>query len=209
MNTFICRKILQFRTADNPKVMRMFDETVAEWVLYSQEHPDFDFSQLMTAITFAASAHAGQIRKDREGTPYIIHPIGVARILWEEGKIQDVDILIGALLHDVLEDTNFTPDSISKHFGADILKIVIELTDPKLSSQEKKQRQIEKAPHMSQSAKLIKLADRLYNIRDLKASPPLKWTSEDIQSYMQWGRKLLDVLRGTNEFLEEALEKEL
>ena len=211
MFTDICRKILELKTSKNAKVLKEFDETVVQWELYSQQHPELNFSLLLTAITFAAGAHEGLTRKGKEATPYIIHPIGVARILWEEGKVRDPIVLIGAILHDVLEDTKYTEDSISRHFGDKVLKVVIELTDdPNLKSKEEKKRmQIEKAPHLSQRAKLIKLADRLYNIRDLKTSPPAKWNEEDVQNYVQWGRKLLEALKGTNSDLESALEKEL
>ena len=205
-----CRDTLQEHCANNPRVLKMFDETLNQWKsYYVQNKGHFDIHRLLNAINFAAIKHEGQYRKDAAATPYIIHPMGVARSLWEEGQIRSLNVLIAALLHDTLEDTDTTADEIEKCFGPRVRYTVEELTnDPNLSSLENKQRQVDHAPHLSLNAQLVKLADRLYNIRDLR-SPPPNWDENHINSYFNWGQKLLNALKGTNERLEQALQEEI
>lgn len=79
--------------------------------------------------------------------------------------------------------------------------------DKSLSYQERKRLQIEHAPHISRRAKLIKLADKLYNLRDLCSSTPIGWTQERVQQYFEWAAKVIKGLQGTNEPLERELKK--
>ncbi|XP_039714140.1 guanosine-3',5'-bis(diphosphate) 3'-pyrophosphohydrolase MESH1 isoform X4 [Pteropus medius] len=130
-------------------------------------------AQLLEAADFAARKHRRQRRKDPEGTPYINHPIGVARILTHEAGITDIVVLQAALLHDTVEDTDTTLDEVELHFGAQVRGLVEEVTDDKtLPKLERKRLQVEQAPHSSPGAKLVKLADKLYNLRDLKRCTP-------------------------------------
>nr|KAF6409999.1 HD domain containing 3 [Rousettus aegyptiacus] len=130
-------------------------------------------AQLLEAADFAARKHRGQRRKDPEGTPYINHPIGVARILTHEAGITDIAVLQAALLHDTVEDTDTTLDEVELHFGAQVRGLVEEVTDDKtLPKLERKRLQVEQAPHSSPGAKLVKLADKLHNLRDLKRCTP-------------------------------------
>lgn len=200
-----CRVELQQHASDNPKVMQMFDETVSLW----QDINPNDLAILLKAVAFAAAKHEGGSRKDAAATPYIVHPIGVARSLWEEGGVRSVNVLVAALLHDTLEDTETTPEEIENLFGKRVRKTVQELSnDPNLSRDENKQRQVDHAPGMSLNAQLVKLADRLYNIRDLR-NPPPKWSRAQVLDYLGWGEKLLKVLKGTNSALEKLLEDEI
>jgi hypothetical protein len=204
-----CRNNLLELTSSNPKVMRMFDETVAQWKDYWMQNNDFDFPLLIQAISFAATKHQGQFRKDAAATPYIIHPIGVARSLWEEGKVRNLNVLLAALLHDTLEDTETSSEELGKLFGSRVSSTVEELTnDPNLSTEQNKQRQIDHACMLSLNAQLVKLADRLYNVRDLR-NLPSNWGKEKVRSYLMWGEKLLKALKGTNQPLEELLGKEI
>lgn len=91
---------------------------------------------LMKCVNFCAIKHRFQKRKDPEGTPYINHPIGVANILVEEGGVTDPDVIMAALLHDTVEDTDTTLDEIEKQFGTKIRGIVCEVTDNKSLSKE-------------------------------------------------------------------------
>ncbi|XP_053768374.1 guanosine-3',5'-bis(diphosphate) 3'-pyrophosphohydrolase MESH1 isoform X2 [Desmodus rotundus] len=136
-------------------------------------------AQLLEAADFAARKHRGQRRKDPEGTPYINHPIGVARILTHEAGITDIVVLQAALLHDTVEDTDTTLDEVELHFGAQVRRLVEEVTDDKtLPKLERKRLQVEQAPHSSPGAKLVKLADKLYNLRDLnRCTPEGHWGS--------------------------------
>ncbi|XP_050009923.1 guanosine-3',5'-bis(diphosphate) 3'-pyrophosphohydrolase MESH1 isoform X2 [Alexandromys fortis] len=136
-----------------------------------------EVAQLLEAADFAARKHRQQRRKDPEGTPYINHPIGgragVARILTHEAGITDIVVLQAALLHDTVEDTDTTLDEVELHFGAQVRRLVEEVTDDKtLPKLERKRQQVEQAPHSSPGAKLVKLADKLYNLRDLNRCTP-------------------------------------
>ncbi|CAH7342318.1 Hddc3 [Phodopus roborovskii] len=132
-----------------------------------------EVAQLLEAADFAAQKHRQQRRKDPEGTPYINHPIGVARILTHEAGITDIVVLQAALLHDTVEDTDTTLDEVELHFGARVRRLVEEVTDDKtLPKLERKRQQVEQAPHSSPGAKLVKLADKLYNLRDLNRCTP-------------------------------------
>ncbi|XP_028433279.1 guanosine-3',5'-bis(diphosphate) 3'-pyrophosphohydrolase MESH1-like [Perca flavescens] len=163
---------------------------------------------LLETIHFAAEKHRNQRRKDPEETPYINHPIGVARILSYEGGITDIEVLQAALLHDTVEDTDTTPAEIEAKFGPIVARIVQEVTDDKtLPKHERKRMQVEHAPHCSGQAKLVKLADKLYNLRDLNRCTPAGWTAERVQEYFVWACEVVKGLKGTNSALEARLEE--
>ena len=83
-----------------------------------------------------------------------------------------------------------------------------EVTDDKsLAKLECKRLQIENAPHKSPEAKLVKLADKLYNLRDLQRCTPKGWTAERVQEYFEWAARVIKGLRGTNEKLERKLDE--
>ncbi|XP_013876874.1 guanosine-3',5'-bis(diphosphate) 3'-pyrophosphohydrolase MESH1 [Austrofundulus limnaeus] len=166
-----------------------------------------DAALLLEAANFAAYKHRNQRRKDPDGTPYINHPIGVSRILSHEGGVTDIDVLQAALLHDTVEDTDTTAEELREHFGVTVAGIVQEVTDDKsLPKLERKRRQVEHAPHCSPQAKLVKLADKLYNLRDLNHCTPVGWSAERIQEYFIWASEVVKGLKGTNSALEEKLE---
>ncbi|XP_028256877.1 guanosine-3',5'-bis(diphosphate) 3'-pyrophosphohydrolase MESH1 [Parambassis ranga] len=167
-----------------------------------------DATLLLETVHFAAEKHRNQRRKDPEGTPYINHPVGVARILSHEGGVSDVEVLQAALLHDTVEDTDTTPAELEAKFGPVVARIVQEVTDDKsLPKQERKRQQVEHAPHCSRQAKLVKLADKLYNLRDLNRCTPVGWTAERVQEYFVWASEVVKGLRGTNSALEQKLEE--
>ncbi|XP_047437008.1 guanosine-3',5'-bis(diphosphate) 3'-pyrophosphohydrolase MESH1 [Mugil cephalus] len=167
-----------------------------------------DATLLLETVHFAAEKHRSQRRKDPEQTPYINHPVGVARILSHEGGVTDIEVLQAALLHDTVEDTDTTPSELEAKFGPSVARIVQEVTDDKtLSKQERKRQQVEHAPHCSRQAKLVKLADKLYNLRDLNRCTPVGWTAERVQEYFVWASEVVRGLKGTNSALEEKLEE--
>merc|ERR1712168_917442 len=173
---------------------------------------DFDclteMDRLVAATDFAARKHKDQRRKDTDQTPYINHPIGVAQILSKEGGVTDVDVLIGALLHDTVEDCDCTFDEIENEFGSRVKGIVAEVTDDKnLEKMERKRLQIENAPKKSKEAKQVKLADKLYNLRDLNRCTPSGWDEERVTNYFIWAQKVVDGLRGACPPLEAELDK--
>ena len=131
------------------------------------------FQSCMTPIVFAADKHQFQSRKGPESIPYIIHPMQVAYTLISIAEVKDSEILIAALLHDTVEDTETTFAEIDARFGPRVAALVDEVTDDKtLAKEVRKQLQIDHAPHKSTGAALIKLADKLANLRDLSQSPP-------------------------------------
>ncbi|XP_058119050.1 guanosine-3',5'-bis(diphosphate) 3'-pyrophosphohydrolase MESH1 [Anopheles ziemanni] len=158
-------------------------------------------------INFAAIKHRNQRRKDTEETPYINHPIGVAQILSAEAGITDFDVLQAAILHDTVEDTETTFEEIETHFGTTVRSIVQEVTDDKtLPKEKRKLLQIEHALTISHQAKLVKLADKIYNLRDLQRCKPQNWTDERCREYFIWAKQVCDNLKGTNEPLERILD---
>jgi guanosine-3',5'-bis(diphosphate) 3'-pyrophosphohydrolase len=175
---------------------------------YHTQQGGFDFRFLLNAIDFAATKHEGQYREGVLATPYIVHPLRVAQSLWMYGNIRDVSTLLAALLHDTLEDTTATGEEIENHFSLQVRSIVEELTDNLyLSSEEKRQKQIDHALYLSFNAKFVKLAAQLYNIRDLKNLLPAERLKNT--NYLYWGFKLLNALKGINEPLERILEIEI
>jgi guanosine-3',5'-bis(diphosphate) 3'-pyrophosphohydrolase len=167
-----------------------------------------DIKKYTKCVNFAALKHSTQRRKDSAKTPYINHPIGVANILANEGDVTDLDVLMAAILHDTVEDTDCTFDEIEDNFGVAIRKIVEEVTDDKsLDKMERKRQQIEHAKSSSHKAKLVKLADKLYNLRDLQKELPEGWTNERRDEYFVWAKKVIDNCRGTNKVLEDKLDE--
>jgi guanosine-3',5'-bis(diphosphate) 3'-pyrophosphohydrolase len=158
---------------------------------------------ILKALRFAAEKHSDQRRKDAKSSPYINHPIQVAETLWTIGGVRDVTLLLAAILHDTIEDTGTRPDEIRAEFGEAVLALVLEVTDDKsLPKQVRKQLQVETAPHKTQNAKLLKLADKICNIHDIITSPPADWPQERKQEYLLWTEKVVAGLRGVNEAME-------
>lgn len=136
-----------------------------------------DFLRIEQAYLFAARAHAGQLRAS--GEDYIIHPLGVATILAEIGL--DTDTIIAALLHDVVEDTGVTLEQLETTFGPTVANLVDGVTKlGRLEDLNKQERQAENLRKMFLAMAedlrviLIKLADRLHNMRTLGYRPPDK-----------------------------------
>lgn len=137
----------------------------------------YDLSKILSAYEFAEKAHRGQKRSS--GQDYIIHPLAVSYILLELGM--DTDTICAALLHDVVEDTPATLDDLKKRFGQDVALLVDGVTKlGKIPTKSKEQQQAENVRKillaMSQDIRvmIIKLADRLHNMRTLKPRPPEK-----------------------------------
>lgn len=166
-----------------------------------------DLALLLRSLAFAARKHRHQRRKDARGLPYINHPIALANVLYSEGGISDIQVLCAAILHDTLEDTSATQAELAELFGGKIRDIVIEVTDDKrLSRRERKRLQIDHATQLSPAAKLVKLADKICNLRDVLASPPVGWSRSRKREYFEWAKQVVDELRGSNNALEIAFD---
>ncbi len=162
---------------------------------------------LLKALAFAAHKHKDQRRKDVEASPYINHPISLANILCNEAHVTDVEVICGALLHDTVEDTDTGPEELEREFGKTIRDIVMDVTDDKtLHPRERKQRQITHAAQASNQAKLVKLADKISNVRDMMHAPPATWDIARRQAYFDWAKAVVDQLRGVHPQLEAAFD---
>ena len=167
-----------------------------------------NLKKLLEAASFAAQRHTGHKRKGSAGEPYINHPMEVANMLANVGNVDDYDVLIAALLHDTVEDTGTKTEEIAERFGERVSGIVAEVTDDKsLPKQERKRLQIEHAAHLSPEAKLVKLGDKISNIRDVSNNPPADWDIKRRRDYIDWGEKVVAGLRGTNAALETAFDE--
>ena len=161
------------------------------------------------ALAFAADKHRAQRRKDKEASPYINHPIALADVLVNEGGIDDMVVLSAAVLHDTIEDTETTYEELQRRFGKEVADVVLEVTDDKsLPKAERKKRQETHAPHLSQRAKLVKLADKICNLRDIVTNPPADWPLERKQEYYEWAKRVIDGLRGAHAGLEQIFDRE-
>lgn len=164
--------------------------------------------QFLAALAFAADKHRNQRRKNREATPYINHPIGLVNILWHEAGVQDPAVLIGALLHDTVEDTDTQFADLVTQFGPEVAHIVRQVTDDKsLPKAVRKQQQIEHAGQASDAAKLVKLADKIHNLRDLVNAPPEAWPLERRLEYCYWAKQVVDQVRGVHLPLEALFDQ--
>lgn len=167
-----------------------------------------DLKLLLRALRFSAERHRDQRRKDAAGTPYINHPISLVDILVNEADVTDVQVLCAALLHDVIEDTPTTASALEDAFGTEICAIVREVTDDKsLPKRERKLRQIKHASSLSDRAKLVKLADKISNLRDAARQPPLGWDLQRRQAYFEWANDVAQGLRGSHTILEALFDE--
>ncbi len=143
--------------------------------------PGADMDILQRAVEYASNKHIDQKRKD--GSPYIIHPLAVAEIVAEMGL--DMDAVLGALLHDCIEDTDASHEDIEKLFGqtvAELVEGVTKLTRANFSSSEQAQMENLRKMFMAMSKDirvvLIKIADRLHNMRTMQYQTPAKQISK-------------------------------
>ncbi len=142
--------------------------------LVKSYYPDADLDLIRAAYVFSAQVHKGQMR--RSGEPYLVHPVGVAKIL-ARMKLDESTIATG-LLHDTVEDTRTTIEQIDKYFGEEVALLVDGVTKiSKMAFQSKEERQVESFRKMILAMSrdirvlLVKLADRLHNMRTLDSMP--------------------------------------
>ena len=147
--------------------------------------PNADLDRLATAFRFAESHHSQQLRKD--GSPYVTHPLAVAELVVEIGL--DVDSVIAALLHDTIEDTDATHEDIAKLFGetvADLVEGVTKLTRVQYTSKEEEQMENLRKMLMAMAKDirviLIKICDRLHNMRTMAYQSPRKQREKALET---------------------------
>lgn len=150
---------------------------------------------LLQAIVFASQKHRNQLRKD-EVTPYINHPLQVALLLSDVAMVTNSGVLAAAVLHDTVEDTDTTKEEIAVHFGKRIAELVMEVTDDDtMPYRQRKQYEIDHAPELSDSATLIKVADRTSNVMDLIEAPAQGWDVKRRQQYLLWAETVVSNCR--------------
>jgi guanosine-3',5'-bis(diphosphate) 3'-pyrophosphohydrolase len=162
---------------------------------------------ILKAAKFACDKHSDQRRKDAALSPYINHPIDVAHMLYEIAAVEDPEIISAALLHDILEDTDTAAEELESIFGQRVLSIVQEVTDDKsLPKDVRKRLQIEHAAKLSDAAVLIKMADKISNVRDIIYSPPSNWDLDRRKGYLDWAEKVVGNCRHLNGALKERFD---
>jgi guanosine-3',5'-bis(diphosphate) 3'-pyrophosphohydrolase len=122
----------------------------------------------------------------------------------EVAKSDDSTILAAAILHDTLEDTETTRAEIAEVFGERVADFVAQVTDDKsLPKKERKKLQVQHAGHLSPGAKLIKLADKISNVREIGEDPPEDWGRKRREKYFKWAEEVVEALGSVNRDLEK------
>ena len=162
-------------------------------------------SEFQRAEAFAARAHAGQTRKGAAGEPYVHHVIEVAGILAAHGAPREA--VLAAYLHDTVEDTDVTLDTLIAEFGEVVAAIVAEATDDKaLPKEMRKAAQVRHAPGRTEAAKQLKLADKISNLRAIMESPPANWPHARRVEYVGWAGRVAVGLKGVNPALDALFD---
>jgi (p)ppGpp synthase/HD superfamily hydrolase len=160
------------------------------------------------AADFAARRHTGQQRKGRGSEPYVNHLAEVANLLSIATEGMDAELVAAAWLHDTIEDTATTCEELAQKFGERIAALVVEVTDDMtLAKNERRQRQIVDAPKKSPGAKLIKIADKISNIRARILPQPNQEERDDLADYAAWAEKVVAGCRGVNAVLDRMFDE--
>ena len=160
------------------------------------------------AADLAARRHAGMARKGRGNEPYINHLAEVANLLALVTDGADSELVAAGWLHDTVEDTGTTREELTQKFGERVAALVVEVTDDmSLPKPQRQQKQIEDAPHKSPGAKLIKIADKISNIRARILPDPSQDERNDLAAYTIWAEKVVDGCRGINAKLDAELDE--
>ena len=167
-----------------------------------------EIQTILSAAHFAAVKHAAQKRKGASAEPYVNHLIEVAQLVSTSASDPDSGVLAAAFLHDTIEDTHTTAEELIGRFGQDVTDLVLELTDDKsLPKVVRKRLQIEHAPSLSVRAQVIKIADKISNLRAILASPPVGWDYERKREYFDWAKQVVERLTEPDPILKAEFEK--
>src|SRR5215213_5109790 len=162
---------------------------------------------VIKAAETAARWHAHQKKKGAAQDPFINHLLAVASLAAEATHGKDPDLVIAALLHDAIEHQKVPRATIAEAFGETVARLVEECTEDKsLRGHERRRKQVEDAPMKSDRAKLIKLADKIDNVRRIGSDPPPDWSLERRLDYVGSARAVVARLRGTNEWLASQFD---
>ena len=167
-----------------------------------------DLRRLTKALVFAAEAHRNQRRKGAAQEPYLNHLIEVLDLVVQTTDGIETDVLIAAVLHDVVEDTPTSYDDVAKNFGERVAKIVRENSDDmSLPKAERRRARIAGMQLKSKEARLVKMADVISNLRAIAVSPPAGWPTDRKLGYLEGCRQLIDAGRGTDATIERTFDE--
>ena len=159
------------------------------------------------AADLAARRHNGMARKGRGNEPYINHLAEVANILSEVTDGADAELVAAGWLHDTVEDTGLMLVELMAEFGDRLAALVDEVTDDmSLPKSKRREMQIQSAPHKSPGAKLIKIADKISNIRARIHPDPTPEERADLTDYVDWAEKVVAGCRGVNAVLDRMFD---
>ena len=167
-----------------------------------------DYLNYCAAITYAFSKY-GELKRKSQKIPYVVHPIRITAILRAAGfnENDNEEMMIAALFHDLIEDTETPIEEIKNQFGRKVASIVMELTKPEKGNKNDWLKTFEKA---SKEAKIIKMVDRLDNLMDM---PTELWKIKKQKSYAEQAKIILEKCGSANEGialkLNEEIEKKL
>ena len=160
------------------------------------------------AADLAARRHSGMQRKGRGNEPYINHLAEVANLLSIATDGADAELVAAGWLHDTIEDTETTHRELAEKFGERVAAFVVEVTDDMaLPKDERRRRQVVEAPKKSPGAKLIKIADKISNIRARIMPRPNQDERDDLIDYLAWAEKVVQGCRGINAVLDRTFDE--
>lgn len=170
--------------------------------------PAAPIQRIFAAAQFASEKHAAQKRKGVAAEPYVNHLIEVARLIAGSSESLDANLVMAGLLHDTIEDTDTKAGEIERAFGSDVAALVLEVTDDKsLPKADRKALQVTNAPHKTVRAQVIKLADKISNLRSMLASPPADWSTERKREYFAWAKQVVAGLGAPNPILKAEFDR--
>lgn len=119
-------------------------------------------------------------------------------------------MIVAALLHDVVEDTDTTGEQVREKYGDIVAQLVAEVTDDKsLNKKDRKELQVEHAPVLSPGAKLIKIADKIANVREIASDPPKKWGVNRQRKYFDWAERVVNAMGSVDPEMRLVFDKTL
>jgi (p)ppGpp synthase/HD superfamily hydrolase len=166
-----------------------------------------DLQLVSQAACFAAERHSGQTRKGNRAAAYLNHLAEVAALVASQTNGSDAALVAAAWLHDTIEDTATNHEDLVRRFGEDVAALVMEATDDKsLPKEERKNLQEIHAASRSPRAKILKIADKLSNVREILTDPPADWDVVRRRDYIEWAVRVVAGLRGGAPLLEKEFD---
>jgi len=160
------------------------------------------------AAELAARRHNGMARKGRGNEPYINHLAEVANLLSAATDGADAELVAAGWLHDTIEDTETTREELAQKFSERVASLVVECTDDmSLPKAERRRLQVINASHKSQSARLIKIADKTSNIGARILPDPSAQERAALVDYTNWAEQVVAGCRGGNAWLDDTFDK--